>query len=145
MIFSVFQKIWVLEYSWSTLLWYRCYYPHRSRDALSPVCGMFCMYLKYICLNRGQANIISLYHHLFKTHTYLKYFVFFYFFYFWQYFHNLAEPYWNASLYIPWCKARCTLKTIDLKLYVKDIASLRINLRLKTVQLSSPTFGHFCE
>ena len=28
-------------YSWSTLLWYRCYYPHRSRDALSPVCGIF--------------------------------------------------------------------------------------------------------
>ena len=21
--------------------WYRCYYPHRSRDALSPVCGIF--------------------------------------------------------------------------------------------------------
>ena len=41
MIFSVFQKIWVFGYSWSTLLWYRCYYPHRSRDALSPVCGIF--------------------------------------------------------------------------------------------------------
>ena len=27
--------------SWSTLLWYRCYYPHRSRDALSPICGIF--------------------------------------------------------------------------------------------------------
>ena len=26
---------------WSTLLWYRCYYAHRSRDALSPVCGIF--------------------------------------------------------------------------------------------------------
>ena len=26
---------------WSTLLWHRCYYPHRSRDALSPVCGIF--------------------------------------------------------------------------------------------------------
>ena len=41
MIFFVFQKIWVFGYSWSTLLWYRCYYPHRSRDALSPVCGIF--------------------------------------------------------------------------------------------------------
>ena len=41
MIFSVFQKNWVFGYSWSTLLWYRCYYPHRSRDALSPVCGIF--------------------------------------------------------------------------------------------------------
>ena len=39
--FSVFQKNWVFGYSWSTLLWYRCYYPHRSRDALSPVCGIF--------------------------------------------------------------------------------------------------------
>ena len=25
----------------STLLCHRCYYPHRSRDALSPVCGIF--------------------------------------------------------------------------------------------------------
>ena len=41
MIFSVFQKNWVFGYSWSTLLWYRCYYPHLSRDALSPVCGIF--------------------------------------------------------------------------------------------------------
>ena len=39
--FSIFQKKWVLGYSWSTLLWYRCNYPHRSRDALSPVCGIF--------------------------------------------------------------------------------------------------------
>ena len=28
---------------WSTLLWHWCYYPHRSRDALSPVCGIFKM------------------------------------------------------------------------------------------------------
>ena len=41
MIFSVFQKNLVFGYSWSTLLWYWCYYPHRSRDALSPVCGIF--------------------------------------------------------------------------------------------------------
>ena len=41
MIFSIFQKNRVLGYSWSTLLWHRCYYPHRSRDALSPVCGIF--------------------------------------------------------------------------------------------------------
>ena len=38
---SNFQENWVFGYSWSTLLWYRCYYPHRSRDALSPVCRMF--------------------------------------------------------------------------------------------------------
>ena len=41
MIFSVFQKNRVLGYSWSTPLWHRCYYPHRSRDAFSPVCGIF--------------------------------------------------------------------------------------------------------
>ena len=41
MIFSVFQKNWVFGHSWSTLLWYRCYYPHRLRDALSPVCRIF--------------------------------------------------------------------------------------------------------
>ena len=26
----------------SRIFWYRCYYLHRSRDALSPVCGIFC-------------------------------------------------------------------------------------------------------
>ena len=31
----------VFGYCWCTLLWYWCYYPHRSRDALSPVCGIF--------------------------------------------------------------------------------------------------------
>ena len=41
MIFSVFQKNLVLGYSWSTLLWHWCYYLHRSRVALSPVCGIF--------------------------------------------------------------------------------------------------------
>ena len=45
MIFSVFQKIWVFGYSWSTLLWYRCFYPHRSRDDLSPICGIFMIVL----------------------------------------------------------------------------------------------------
>ena len=23
--------------------WYRCFYPHRSRESVSPVCGIFCM------------------------------------------------------------------------------------------------------
>ena len=40
-IFSVFQKYLVLGYFWFTLLWHQCYYPHRLRDALSPVCGIF--------------------------------------------------------------------------------------------------------
>ena len=39
--FSVFQMNRVLGNSWSTLLWYRCYYPNWSQDALSPVCGIF--------------------------------------------------------------------------------------------------------
>ena len=34
-------------YSWSTLLWNRCYYPQRSRDALSPVCGIFSSFQKH--------------------------------------------------------------------------------------------------
>ena len=32
---------------WSTLLWHRCYYPHRSRDALSPVCGIFTFFFTF--------------------------------------------------------------------------------------------------
>ena len=39
--FSVFQNNWVFGYSWYTLMLYWCYYPHRLRDALSPVCGIF--------------------------------------------------------------------------------------------------------
>ena len=39
--------MWVFGYSWSTLLWYRCYYPHQSRDALSPVCGIFSCHFVY--------------------------------------------------------------------------------------------------
>ena len=43
--FLRFSKKWVFGYSWSTLPWYKCYYPHRSRDALSPVCGIFFLFL----------------------------------------------------------------------------------------------------
>ena len=50
MIFGVFQKNWVLGYSWSTLLWYWCYSPHRSRDALSPVRGIFIFILANLIL-----------------------------------------------------------------------------------------------
>ena len=50
MIFSVFQKTLAFGYSWSTLLWYRCYYPHRSRDALSPVCGIFFFFFSWFSL-----------------------------------------------------------------------------------------------
>ena len=46
MFFSVFQKNQVLGYSLSTLLWHRCYYPHRSRDSVSPVCGIFYFFLE---------------------------------------------------------------------------------------------------
>ena len=40
-IFSVFIFFLVFVYSWSTLLWYRCYYAHRSRDSMSPICRIF--------------------------------------------------------------------------------------------------------
>ena len=39
--FTFLKKNRVFGYSWSTLLWQRCYYLHWSRDALSPVCGIF--------------------------------------------------------------------------------------------------------
>ena len=44
--FFRFKKNWVFGYSWSTLPWYWCYFPHRSRDALSPVNGIFFFYIK---------------------------------------------------------------------------------------------------
>ena len=40
-IFFCFYLFFGFVYSWSTLLWYRCYYPHRSRDSVSPVYGIF--------------------------------------------------------------------------------------------------------
>ena len=58
--FSVFKKNQVLGYSWSTLLWHRCYYPHRSRDALFPVCGIFPTILTYmIMLKNCKKKYIS--------------------------------------------------------------------------------------
>ena len=54
MIFSVFQKNRVLGYSWSTLLWHRCYYPHQSRDALSPVCGIFHYWLFVFFIKKSK-------------------------------------------------------------------------------------------
>ena len=35
------KKKRVFRYSMYTLVWYWCYYPHRSRDALSHICGIF--------------------------------------------------------------------------------------------------------
>ena len=35
----------IFVYSWSTLLCYWCYCPHRTRDALSPVFGIFSLFL----------------------------------------------------------------------------------------------------
>ena len=51
-------------YSWSTLLWHRCYYPQRSRDALSPICGIFLLVFRS---NRGllwQPQLCTLLKHL---------------------------------------------------------------------------------
>ena len=44
--FFRFKFFFVFVYSWSTLLWYRCYYPHQSRDSMSPVCGIFTPWTK---------------------------------------------------------------------------------------------------
>ena len=60
MIFSVFQKNWVFGYLWSTLLWYRCYYPHQSRDALSPVCRIFLSLSWLIYIDLGWYWLILL-------------------------------------------------------------------------------------
>ena len=46
--FSIKKKKWVFGYSWSTLPLYWCYYPHRSRDALSPVCGIFLTFFFFL-------------------------------------------------------------------------------------------------
>ena len=76
MIFSVFQKIWVFGYSWSTLLWYRCYYPHRSRVALSPVCGIFFfqtrhfVYLQALLLGKKCETNISPETNIYKRFTF---------------------------------------------------------------------------
>ena len=57
--FFIFQKNWAFGYSWSTLLWYQCYYPHRSRDALSPVCGIFKYVTKNLLFSSYFANVIT--------------------------------------------------------------------------------------
>ena len=31
----------IFRFSKKSCFWYRCYYPHRSRESLSPVCGIF--------------------------------------------------------------------------------------------------------
>ena len=36
----------------SRFLWYRCYYPHRSRDSVSPVCGIFSILLMLMIYSR---------------------------------------------------------------------------------------------
>ena len=53
--------------------WYWCYYPHQSRDALPPVCGIFLLYMPYWTktkqervLNRNN-NIIHDKHDILKA------------------------------------------------------------------------------
>ena len=48
------KKFFLLILPWYTLLWRRCYYPHRSRDALSPVCGIF------LCKKKKKCNFYFL-------------------------------------------------------------------------------------
>ena len=59
-IFFVFQKNRVFGYSWSTLLWHRCYYPHWSRDALSPVCGILFYYYLFYLQSMALRTFLSL-------------------------------------------------------------------------------------
>ena len=40
-------------------LWHRCYYPHRSRDALSPVCGIFKECKPLLPSPRGPGHSVS--------------------------------------------------------------------------------------
>ena len=39
----------------SRFVWYRCYYPHRSRDPLSPVYGIFFYFIFFIYL---KSNLV---------------------------------------------------------------------------------------
>ena len=73
MIFSVFQKNRVFCYSWSTLVWHRCYYLHRWRDALSPVCGIFFFFFMlhtYLCTLRKSPNIFCFLSHPNISHVF---------------------------------------------------------------------------
>ena len=51
MIFFRFSKNRVLVYSWSTLLWHWCDYPHRSRDAFSPICRILLLSSSHLICN----------------------------------------------------------------------------------------------
>ena len=39
--------------------WYWCYYPHRSRDALSPVCGIFLLFFDKVVKLVGGGAVIN--------------------------------------------------------------------------------------
>ena len=56
----------ILRYSWSSLLWYRCYYPHQLRDALSPVCEIFVKLfkIKTKVLHNAMLYVAILFHRL---------------------------------------------------------------------------------
>ena len=49
----------VFVYSWSTLLWYRCYYPHRSKDSMSPVHGIFFDYFYIFWWSHSMEGLLS--------------------------------------------------------------------------------------
>ena len=102
MIFSVFQKKLVWGYSWSTLLWHRCYYPHRSRDALSPVCGIFSTRESTLRLTGWSLSY---------TINNLWFNIIF-FFTFWEYFRYLCSSLNKTVIYVgpgPWPKVICKL------------------------------------
>ena len=43
----------------SRFLWYRCYYPHWLRDALSPVCGIFLVNHQYGCSTPSAVDLTT--------------------------------------------------------------------------------------
>ena len=45
-----------LNSKFDTLLWHRCYYRHRSRDALSPICGIFFIFFTSVRVLDFQAS-----------------------------------------------------------------------------------------
>ena len=54
-----FQKNQVFGYSWFTLLWYRCFYLHRSRDALSPACGSFSENFELLLAQNFKTKVLT--------------------------------------------------------------------------------------
>ena len=55
---KVMERRSMIVYSWSTLLCYRCYCPHRTRDALSRVFGIFSLFLHHSLWYNENSQLI---------------------------------------------------------------------------------------